>query len=47
MFHRGRFLGNRRNIAEIADGLGPALQKRGLVKRGYTYTTFRENLLEF
>jgi FMN-dependent oxidoreductase (nitrilotriacetate monooxygenase family) len=38
---------NRRNIAEIADGLGPALQKRGLVRRGYTYNTFRENLLEF
>ncbi len=38
---------NRRNIAEIADGLGPALQKRGLIRTGYTYPTFRENLFEF
>jgi long-chain alkane monooxygenase len=38
---------NRRTIAEIADGLGPALQRRGLTRRGYSYPTFRENLLEF
>jgi len=38
---------NRRNIAEIADGLAPALRKRGLIRSGYSYPTFRENLLEF
>jgi alkanesulfonate monooxygenase SsuD/methylene tetrahydromethanopterin reductase-like flavin-dependent oxidoreductase (luciferase family) len=38
---------NRRNLAEIADGLAPALRKRGLIRSGYTYPTFRENLLEF
>jgi FMN-dependent oxidoreductase (nitrilotriacetate monooxygenase family) len=37
----------RRNIAEIADGLAPALRKRGLIRDGYQHTTFRENLLEF
>ena len=38
---------NRRNLAEIADGLAPALRKRGLIRSGYSYPTFRENLLEF
>jgi len=37
----------RRNIAEIADGLAPALRKRGLIRDGYNHATFRENLLEF
>jgi alkanesulfonate monooxygenase SsuD/methylene tetrahydromethanopterin reductase-like flavin-dependent oxidoreductase (luciferase family) len=37
----------RRNIAEIADGLAPTLRKRGLIREGYNYSTFRENLLEF
>lgn len=37
----------RRNIAEIADGLAPALRKRGLIRDGYNHSTFRENLLEF
>jgi long-chain alkane monooxygenase len=37
----------RRNIAEIADGLAPALRRRGLIRSGYSYDTFRENLLEF
>jgi FMN-dependent oxidoreductase (nitrilotriacetate monooxygenase family) len=38
---------NRRYIAEITDGLVPELQRRGLTKSGYSYRTFRENLLEF
>jgi long-chain alkane monooxygenase len=37
----------RRNIAEIADGLAPALRRRGLIRDGYNHSTFRENLLEF
>ncbi|MGE2834276.1 NtaA/DmoA family FMN-dependent monooxygenase [Mycobacterium sp. SMC-4] len=38
---------SRRSIAEITDGLVPALQRRGLVRRGYSYSTLRDNLLEF
>ncbi|MDO8383962.1 MAG: NtaA/DmoA family FMN-dependent monooxygenase [Microbacterium sp.] len=38
---------NRRYISEIADGLVPALQRRGLVRREYSFDTFRDNLLEF
>jgi alkanesulfonate monooxygenase SsuD/methylene tetrahydromethanopterin reductase-like flavin-dependent oxidoreductase (luciferase family) len=38
---------NRRYITEITDGLVPALQRRGLVRTGYTYDQFRDNLLEF
>ncbi len=38
---------NRRTLAEIEDGLVPALQDRGLVRVSYTHPTFRENLLEF
>lgn len=38
---------NRRTIAEICDGLGAALQKRGLVRSGYEHDTFRENLMAF
>ncbi|OZD11021.1 FMNH2-dependent monooxygenase [Rhodococcus sp. 06-156-3C] len=37
----------RISIAEIADGLAPALRKRGLIRDGYDYSTLRENLLEF
>jgi FMN-dependent oxidoreductase (nitrilotriacetate monooxygenase family) len=37
----------RRAIVEIADGLGPALRKRGLIRSSYSHPTFRENLLEF
>jgi long-chain alkane monooxygenase len=37
----------RRSIAEICDGLAPALQKRGLTRTHYEYKTFRENLLAF
>jgi long-chain alkane monooxygenase len=38
---------NRRYISEIADGLVPALQRRGLVRTEYTHSLFRDNLLEF
>lgn len=38
---------NRRYIAEMADGLAPALQKRGLIRDGYAHKHFRDNLLEF
>jgi FMN-dependent oxidoreductase (nitrilotriacetate monooxygenase family) len=37
----------RRFINEIADGLVPALQKRGLVRTKYTHELLRDNLLEF
>jgi len=38
---------NRRTIAEITDGLVPALQQRGLTRRAYGHKQFRDNLLEF
>jgi hypothetical protein len=38
---------SRRTTAEIADGLVPALQQRGLTRKGYTHKYLRENLLEF
>ena len=38
---------SRRAIAEICDGLAPALQKRGLTRTGYERRTFRDNLLAF
>ncbi|MGW6456782.1 NtaA/DmoA family FMN-dependent monooxygenase [Streptomyces sp. NPDC055078] len=38
---------HRRAIAEITDGLVPALQRRGLVRTEYAHTQFRDNLLEF
>jgi FMN-dependent oxidoreductase (nitrilotriacetate monooxygenase family) len=38
---------SRRVIAEIEDGLVPALQRRGLMRRGYEAATFRDNLLAF
>lgn len=37
----------RRTVAEIADGLAPALRRRGLVRDGYAHATLRENLLAF
>jgi alkanesulfonate monooxygenase SsuD/methylene tetrahydromethanopterin reductase-like flavin-dependent oxidoreductase (luciferase family) len=37
----------RRAIVEIADGLGAALRKRGLIRSSYAHPTFRENLLDF
>ncbi len=38
---------SRRLLAEMEDGLIPALQKRGLIRRSYSHAQFRENLLEF
>lgn len=37
----------RRSIAEYADGLSPALRRRGLIRDGYDHTTLRENLRSF
>ena len=37
----------RRSISEIADGLCPALQHRGLIRSGFSHANFRDNLLEF
>ncbi len=38
---------SRRTLAEVEDGLVPALQDRGLVRAAYTHRYFRDNLLEF
>jgi FMN-dependent oxidoreductase (nitrilotriacetate monooxygenase family) len=38
---------SRRTTAEIADGLVPQLQRRGLTRRAYAHAHLRENLLEF
>ncbi len=38
---------NRRTIADITDGLVPALQRMGLARTEYGYEQFRDNLLEF
>ena len=38
---------SRRTIAEVEDGLVPALQRRGLVRKAYGFEQFRDNLLEF
>jgi len=38
---------SRRALAEVEDGLVPALQARGLVRAAYTHAHFRDNLLEF
>jgi FMN-dependent oxidoreductase (nitrilotriacetate monooxygenase family) len=38
---------SRRVLAEIEDGLVPALQSRGLVRAAYTHQQFRDNLLDF
>ncbi len=38
---------SRRTTAEIADGLAPALQRRGLTRRAYSHVRLRDNLLEF
>lgn len=37
----------RRNITEIADGLSPALRRRGVIRSTYDHRTFRENLLAY
>ena len=38
---------SRRSVAEVADGLVPALQRRGLVRTAYEHATFRDNLMAF
>ena len=38
---------HRRTLAEIEDGLIPALQDRGLVRKAYEHKQFRDNLLAF
>lgn len=38
---------NRRQIAELVDGLVPALQQRGLVRTEYSHKTLRDNLRAF
>lgn len=38
---------SRRYLVEIADGLVPALQKRGLARTSYKHEMLRDNLLEF
>jgi FMN-dependent oxidoreductase (nitrilotriacetate monooxygenase family) len=38
---------SRRYIAEIADGLVPALQRRGLARTAYGHAMLRDNLQEF
>jgi len=38
---------SRRTTAEIADGLAPALQRRGLTRKAYAHPHLRDNLLEF
>jgi FMN-dependent oxidoreductase (nitrilotriacetate monooxygenase family) len=38
---------SRRLLAEIEDGLVPALQTRGLIRSAYGHAQFRANLLEF
>lgn len=38
---------SRRYAAEVVDGVVPALQRRGLVRRGYEHAHFRDNLFAF
>ncbi|MDO6585055.1 NtaA/DmoA family FMN-dependent monooxygenase [Salipiger sp. 1_MG-2023] len=38
---------SRRSLAGITDGLVPALQRRGLVRKNYEHATLRDNLLAF
>jgi FMN-dependent oxidoreductase (nitrilotriacetate monooxygenase family) len=38
---------SRRSVVEITDGLVPALQQRGLVRRSYEFPQLRQNLLAF
>ncbi len=38
---------SRRYLTEVADGLIPALQKRGLTRSAYKHEQLRDNLLEF
>jgi FMN-dependent oxidoreductase (nitrilotriacetate monooxygenase family) len=38
---------SRKSVAEITDGLVPALQQRALVRKKYSHAQFRDNLLAF
>jgi FMN-dependent oxidoreductase (nitrilotriacetate monooxygenase family) len=38
---------NRRTLSEVADGLVPALQRRGLTRAEYAHAQFTDNLLEY
>ncbi len=38
---------SRRTVAEITDGLVPALQERGVVREAYGHKHFRDNLLDY
>jgi len=38
---------SRKSVSEITDGLVPALQKRGLVRKKYEHQQFRDNLLAY
>ncbi|NQX13363.1 NtaA/DmoA family FMN-dependent monooxygenase [Microbacteriaceae bacterium VKM Ac-2855] len=38
---------NRHAVAEVTDGLVPELQRRGLTRTEYEFSTFRENLLAY
>ena len=38
---------SRHTMAEITDGLIPAMQQRGLTRRAYAHQHLRDNLLEF
>jgi FMN-dependent oxidoreductase (nitrilotriacetate monooxygenase family) len=38
---------DRRQVAEVSDGLGAELRRRGIARDTYDYPTFRENLFAF
>jgi len=38
---------DRRSFAEYADGLSPALRRRGLIRDGYDHQCLRDNMLDF
>lgn len=38
---------SRKSVSEVTDGLVPALQRRGLVRKKYEHQQFRDNLLAF
>lgn len=38
---------SRKSVCEVTEGLVPALQRRGLVRRKYEHQQFRDNLLAF
>jgi alkanesulfonate monooxygenase SsuD/methylene tetrahydromethanopterin reductase-like flavin-dependent oxidoreductase (luciferase family) len=37
----------RRHVAEVTDGIAPALQRRGVARTAYGHEHFRDNLLAF